>query len=77
MMEADGTNPINLSNHPAEDFSPAWSPDGTLIAFSTNRDGNWEIYALNVETGEITNITKNDWEDWFPAWQPPPSPTSN
>ena len=41
-MNADGTNPINLTNHPAADTQPDWSPDGLRIVFSSNRDGDWE-----------------------------------
>ena len=36
----DGSNPANLTNSPAADTDPAWSPDGTKIAFSSERDGN-------------------------------------
>ncbi|MCY3792369.1 MAG: hypothetical protein OXH63_26620, partial [Gemmatimonadetes bacterium] len=34
-----GTNPIQLTNHPADDISPSWSPDGLRIAFTSNRSG--------------------------------------
>ena len=47
-MNADGSNLINLTNNAAADLYPSWSPDGTKIAFGTNRDGNYEIYVMIV-----------------------------
>ena len=32
-----------------DDVQPAWSPDGTKIAFASNRDGDYEIYVLDLE----------------------------
>src|SRR3972149_244325 len=52
-MNADGSNVQRLTfdvvGSPKSDLSPAWSPDGTRIAFVSNRDGgNYEIYVMNA-----------------------------
>jgi hypothetical protein len=51
--------------------SPAWSPDSSKIAFSTNVDGNWEIYAKNSDgSGQALRLTNNAAYDDSPAWSP-------
>ena len=37
----------------------SWSPDGKKIAFRSNRDGNYEIYVMNADGSEQTNLTNN------------------
>ena len=55
------------------DFSPNWSPDGKKIAFSTDRDGNREIYRMRASDGaNLTNLTNNPALDFQPSWQPLP-----
>jgi Tol biopolymer transport system component len=51
VTSADGTDQLNLTNHPARDLLPAWSPDGQSIAFVSDRDGNWEIYLMRPDGG--------------------------
>lgn len=52
------------------DEYPAWSPDGTKIAFHSYRDGNWEIYLMNADGSGQTRLTNNPGEDTHPAWSP-------
>lgn len=44
----DSRNPIRITNSPEDDRDPAWSPDGQRIAYASRRDGNWEIYILDL-----------------------------
>ena len=70
VVNIDGSNLINLTNHPAwEDYSD-WSPDGTLIAFGTSRDGNAEIYSMNTDGSNPINLTNNSAWDGEPDWSP-------
>src|SRR5438552_18899936 len=49
VMDADSSNQIRITNNPAYDDQPRWSPDGAKIAFISNRDGNFEIYSMNAD----------------------------
>jgi len=46
------------------------SPDGTRIAFQSNRDGNYEIYVMDADGSNQTNLTNNPADDMFPVWSP-------
>ena len=49
-MNADGSNLTQLTNNPETDWFPTWSPDGSRIAFASSRDGDFDIYVMNVES---------------------------
>ena len=59
-----------LTTNPAVDIQPAWSPDGTRIAFATNRHGsrNFELYTMTASGARQTRVTANPAADWFPDW---------
>ena len=52
------------------DYYPDWSPDGTRIAFESNRDGNWEIYVMNHDGSDVQRLTDDPGNDLMPAWSP-------
>lgn len=67
----EGTGqPLRLTSTLADERDPAWSPDGTAIAFSSNRDGNWELYILQLDTGAITRLTYTTGFEGAPTWSP-------
>jgi TolB protein len=47
LMDSDGGNGRNLSQHPDADIEPVWSPDGTQIAFVSERDGSNQVYVTD------------------------------
>jgi Tol biopolymer transport system component len=69
-MNADGTNPVNLTNNAASDTEPDWSPDGTKVAFVSDRNGNNEIYVMNADGSGQTRLTTNSESETGPEWSP-------
>jgi Tol biopolymer transport system component len=70
VMRPDGTGERALTTHRANDFSPTWSPDGTKLAFVSERDGNREIYVMNADGSDPLNLTNHDGDDEEPSWSP-------
>jgi TolB protein len=54
----------------AQNYLPRISPDGTRIAFSSNRDGNWEIYTARIDGSDLRRLTANPGTDSAPCWSP-------
>ena len=76
IMEADGSNPRQLTDNDWDDREPAWHPDGESIAFSTLHDGeDWEIYRLSVNNSVLPvpiedqrQLTNNTTDDQSPEY---------
>src|SRR6266850_1775364 len=69
VINADGSNLTQVSNN-SNDYAPAWSADGSKIAFTSNRAGKPEIYVMNVDGSNPTRLTMNSDFDEGPAWSP-------
>jgi TolB protein len=52
------------------DIAPALSPDRSRLAFSSNRDGFWDLYILDLQTGDVTRVTQTADYDSSPSWSP-------
>jgi TolB protein len=59
-----------LSEQPMDGGEMTWSPDGRWLAFVATRGNNDEIYIMNMETGEMRNVTNHAASDSMPAWMP-------
>lgn len=53
-----------------DDITPAPSPTGEKIAFASNRSGFWDLYLLNMESGEVTQLTDTPEYEGAPTWSP-------
>src|SRR5215217_238769 len=67
-INPDGSTPANLTNHPSQDSAPAFSPDGSRIAFVSDRDGDQEVYVMNADGSGQTRLTRAAGSDTNPAF---------
>jgi Tol biopolymer transport system component len=69
-MNDDGSGIVQLTTAMRAE-APAWSPDGSRIAFhSEQQAGNWDIYVMDADGGNITRLTTDPATDGFPDWSP-------
>ncbi|MGH8951632.1 MAG: DUF5050 domain-containing protein [Acidimicrobiia bacterium] len=70
VMRQDGSNQTRLTHNSFPDFHPAWSPDGSKIAFASTRGPTSDIFVINSDgTGEV-QLTDADGFDRRPSWSP-------
>ncbi|MFQ5680351.1 MAG: hypothetical protein ACE5HP_12940, partial [Gemmatimonadota bacterium] len=68
---SDGELLVNLTDQPGVNFDPAWSPDGTQLAFVSDReDDDPEIYVMDAADGETRRLTRHVGADVAPVWSP-------
>jgi Tol biopolymer transport system component len=71
LIAADGSGQTSITPSAGANDGPDWSPDGTKLAISSQRDGNWEIYVMGSDGNGATRLTTNrSADDARPAWSP-------
>lgn len=87
---ADGSwEPVNISRHPDNDYSPRWSGDAKILAFLSERENDeMDVYTVNLDR-DLDGYSKREWDDYFEertkavkklgvidpiAWSPSPEP---
>jgi Tol biopolymer transport system component len=75
VMNADGTGQIQLTDNPANDSFPDWSPNGKEIVFCSARDGQTDIYVMNADGSGVSRVTNIGLGsvyagNCFPHWSP-------
>ncbi|MGE0495763.1 MAG: hypothetical protein AB7S38_41545 [Vulcanimicrobiota bacterium] len=76
-LNADGTDLTNLTNFPGPDTDPSWSPDGSLITFSSLRGGRWNIYTMNPDGSQLQEVVNSGAHGLNQAFNPEFDPTGN
>jgi TolB protein len=66
----DGSNRRNITNHPAIDTSPTWSPSGNQIAFVSDREGQSQVFICDSDGANVRRIVKEGGDADSPAWSP-------
>jgi TolB protein len=67
---AGDPQPVPITWGPWDDRDPAVDPTGERLAFSSNRSGSWELYLLNLRSGEIRQLTYTAGYEGHPTWSP-------
>jgi TolB protein len=70
ISKLDGSGRQNITNNPAIDTSPTWSPSGKQIAFVSSREGAGQIFICDVDGANVRRIVKEGGDADSPAWSP-------
>jgi Tol biopolymer transport system component len=73
LMRSDGTSLKHLTDDLARDRRPTFSPNGSRIAFYSNRSGRYEIWTVRPDGSELVSLTRTSelsLSPWYPNWSP-------
>ena len=70
LMNPDGSGQVNITNHPANDLDPTWSPTGEQILFSSNRVRNRDLYLMDADGANVRRVFAKVAEREHPTWSP-------
>ena len=69
-VPSSGGQATQLTVHEAHDFMPVWSPDGSKIAFASDRYGNFDIFVMPANGGTATRLTFHSADDFTASFTP-------
>ena len=70
IMNPDGSDQINLTEHRAKDSAPVWSPTGEQILFTSDRGGIQDLYLMDANGTNVRQVFKKLIGREFPTWAP-------
>ena len=71
VLRTDGTGLRKLTDDAFRNRGPSWSPDGTRIAFYSNRSGHYDLWTINADGSGLTAVTRGAGRGlWYPRWSP-------
>lgn len=70
MKAVDGVAVTQITSDPAADVQPAFSPDGTRVAFASRRTGSWDIWITSTGGDPPVQVTNGDSDEVHPSWSP-------
>jgi len=68
-MDVEGDDAERLTSGGDNKYA-SWSPDGTRIAFNSDRDGDDEVYLMDIDGSNLVQLTDNEVADSYPVWSP-------
>lgn len=70
LQKVSGLSVTQLTSDEADDAFPAFSPDGSKIAFCSTRNGTWDIYIMDVDGKNVTQVTNSNMQEIHPTFSP-------
>lgn len=70
LKDVDGVAVTALTADPFSDVQPAFSPEGSRVAFASDRSGNWDLWVMGIDGGQPVQITDGPGQEVGPSWSP-------
>ncbi len=70
LMNPDGSEQVNITNHRADDVSSIWSPTGEHILFVSDRDGVRDLYLMDADGKNVKRVFGKSADRRHPTWSP-------
>ncbi len=70
IMNPDGSEQVNLTQHRASDYDPVWSPSGEQILFVSDRNGRKDLYLMKADGTNVHKVFRKLVGREYPTWSP-------